>query len=270
MTTTFSPPTDTPTLDLDSLWLQAVLHDLNTPLNLLAAIRDALVDDATAAERRAAMLKRLPGVVHLLTTRIHTLADVVRDPESLALPADYPVFDLSSLVQKALPYLQEVARDRALVGRSPVVPQVEALAVERVPVRMRPSLFERIIENLVVNSAEAKATSILILVSTVDAYANVVVMDDGPGFHPIILEGPKLGRSLKECGRGIGLAGVAANVAQSGGTLDLANDLDGTGARVRVLLPLASLDELERSEAEERAMLVRLAERMVVLPEERL
>jgi hypothetical protein len=32
--------------------------------------------------------------------------------------------------------------------------------------------------------------------------------------------------------------------------------------------PLASLDDLERCEAEERAMLVPLAERMIVLPEE--
>ncbi len=44
----------------------------------------------------------------------------------------------------------------------------------------------------------------------------------------------------------VGLAGVAANVAQSGGTLDLANVQDGTGARMHILLPLASLLEVLR------------------------
>jgi signal transduction histidine kinase len=267
MTITLHPPADAPTCDLDLLWLRAVLHDLGAPLQLLETIGKAVIDETTDAERRAAMLKRLPGVIHRITTRIHTLSDVIRDPAASLLPADYPVYNLSRSVQKELSYLQEIARLRALAGRRPIVPRVEALASERVPVRMCPSVFERIIENLVVNSAEAQAASILILVSAADEEANIVVLDDGPGFHPIILEGPKPGQSLKESGRGIGLAGVTVNVARWGGTLELSNLEDGQGARVCVCFPLASLDELEHCEAEEHAMLVRLAERMVVLPE---
>jgi signal transduction histidine kinase len=261
---------ETPALDFDLLWLQAVLHDLNSPLNLLAAIRDALLDDTTPAERRAVMLMRFPGVVHRITTRIHTLSDVVSDPGAQGSLEDCPVYDLARSVQRFLPDLQELARIRAVVGRWQHVPQVEALMLERAPVRMRPSVFERIIENLVVNSAEAQARSILIVVSCEDGHAQVIVLDDGPGFHPVILEGPKLGRTLKESGHGIGLAGVAANVAQAGGTLDLGNLEDGQGARVRMRFPLASLDELERNEVEEREVLLRLAERMIVLPEESL
>jgi signal transduction histidine kinase len=259
--------TISPSLDLDPLWLRSVLHDLNVPLNLLAAIKDALIDEATPPERRAAVLTRLPGAIHVLTTRIHTLSDVVRDPQALSVLEDEPVRDLARLIRRMLPDLQEIARIRAAVQRVRVVPQVEVLALERVPVRVCPIVFDRVIENLVVNSAEAGASKILIVVSCVDDRASVVVLDDGPGFPDVVLEGPREGLSLKECGRGIGLAGVAVNVEQSGGTLELGNLEDGTGARVRSCWPLSLLDELEWCEAEERAWLVQLAERMVVLPE---
>lgn len=257
-----------PPLDLDPLWLRSVLHDLNVPLNLLAAIKDALLNESTLPERRAAMLTRLPGAIHVLTTRIHTLADVVRDPTALGVLEDEPVRDLARLLRRMLPNLQEIAHIRVEVQRrAGGVPQVEALAFGRVPVRLHPIVFDRVIENLVVNSAEVGATKILIVVSCVEDRASVVVLDDGPGFPAVLLDGPREGLSLKACGRGIGLAGVAVNVEQSGGTLELGNLEDGTGARVRICWPLASLDELDRCDAEERAWLVQLAERMIVLPE---
>jgi signal transduction histidine kinase len=258
-------------LDLDPLWLRSVLHDLNAPLNLLTAIKDALINESTPPERRAAMLTRLPGAIHVLSTRIHTLSDVVRDPQALSVLEEEPVRDLGRLVQKMLPDLQEIARIRTeAYRRARAIPQVEALAFGRVPVRVCPIIFDRVIENLVVNSAEAGANKILVVVSCVDDRASIVVLDDGPGFPDVVLEGPREGLSLKECGRGIGLAGVAVNIEQSGGTLELGNLEDRADARVRICWPLSSLDELDRCEAEERALLVQLAERMIVLPEEAL
>lgn len=238
---------------LDLLWLRSVLHDLDVPLRLLAAISDALNSETTEAEHRATMLTQLPGAIHRMTTRIHNLADVVRDPATLDRPEAYLVYDLAQLAQRSLPYLQHVARLRAAAGDAV---QVEVLALDRVPVRMQPVVFERIIENLVVNSAETEARNILIVVSCVDDGASVVVLDDGPGFHPLLLAGPQPGTSLKACGRGIGLAGVAVNVVQFGGTLELGNLEDGTGARVQICFPLAVLGELERDEQELRQMFV--------------
>ncbi|HEY0733613.1 MAG TPA: hypothetical protein VGD69_01800 [Herpetosiphonaceae bacterium] len=45
------------------------------------------------------------------------------------------------------------------------MPNVEVLALESAPVRLPPCLFDRVLENLVVNSAEAGAKNILIVVS---------------------------------------------------------------------------------------------------------
>ncbi|HEY0733612.1 MAG TPA: hypothetical protein VGD69_01795 [Herpetosiphonaceae bacterium] len=94
------------------------------------------------------------------------------------------------------------------------------------------------------------------------------MLDDGMGFHPVILDDPKEGLSLKEAGRGIGLAGMAVNVAQCGGTLDLANLDDGGGARVHLRFPLASIEELARNDHERREVFARLMPGLIVLPEE--
>lgn len=262
-------PAPTPDQVLDPLWLRAVLHDLGAPLQLLSAIGEALTDDGTEAERRAAMLARLPGTIHRVSTRIYTLYDLVRDPQAQGPPEDFPVVDLARLAQSALPYLQAVARMRVQSRCWSHLPEVKVLVIDPAPVRLRPGIVDRIIENLVVNSAEAKAQKILIVVSRIEEQASLVVLDDGPGFHPVILEGPQAGQSLKEAGRGIGLAGVAVNVAQSGGTLELANLDDGSGARVQVRFPLASVEELERNDQELRELFARLVPGLIVLPEEK-
>ncbi|RSN13528.1 two-component sensor histidine kinase [Streptomyces sp. WAC 05977] len=104
--------------------------------------------------------------------------------------------------------------------------------------------LERLLRNLVDNAQRHTRTGVEVRVSTVDEFAVVEVIDDGPGIPAADRERVfdrfvRLddGRARDDGGAGLGLAIVAEIAHAHGGTVEIA-DHDG-GARLVVRLPLA-------------------------------
>lgn len=115
--------------------------------------------------------------------------------------------------------------------------------------------LRRILENLVVNACEgdgvraAQTVRLLVAPDATGTAVRIGVIDDGPGFPPELLDRSVEGfKTTKVNGTGLGLYTVSKLIAASGGTLSRTN-VDGGGARVDVLLPLAERVGQETSAA---------------------
>ncbi len=98
--------------------------------------------------------------------------------------------------------------------------------------------LQRILENLTLNSVNAGARQVCIVLQPNGTTVEVIVEDNGKGFPEAMLEKPfRSMYSQHRGGTGLGLVGVKANVEAFHGTLTLENWEEG--ARVRVYFPCA-------------------------------
>jgi two-component system, OmpR family, sensor kinase len=129
-----------------------------------------------------------------------------------------------------------------LKARGDVVFSVEGTAAT---VEGDPERLQRALLNVVNNATDAGAAHVLIHVSAGPDVAEVVVLDDGPGFAPSFLPHAfeRFSRADRartrgaRVGTGLGLAIVAAIVRGHGGQVRADNDSELGGARVVVTLP---------------------------------
>lgn len=187
-----------------------VAHDLRTPVTGLVAAASLLEPDQVGA------------VVRERVSRLHTLVEDLLEISRLengAVTADLRWVDVDAFV-------------RSLVARRP---GVVVDAPDPVRAFTDPRRLERIIDNLLDNSARHGAPPVVVAVRG----RTVVVADSGPGFASDMLtratERFATGDTARGHGIGLGLAIAAAQARVLGGSLRVANGPDG-GARVTVEL----------------------------------
>jgi len=224
--------------ELDSLkntFLDAVSHDLRTPLAAIRAVTSVLQGDAdsrmlTEEQRRTYLLGLQANV-----DKIRALLDDLLDLERLVsgdLVLNRSPVDLASLIERWVAEHRAALGDRTVgLDVEPVVAEVDAVKVER------------IFENLLLNAARhtPEGTSVRVSLQQHDSEALLTVDDCGPGvpesMREVIFERFRQADRSAGAGLGIGLS-LVARFAELHGGRAWVEECPGGGASFRVLLPL--------------------------------
>jgi PAS domain S-box-containing protein len=219
--------------ELKNTFLQAVSHDLRTPLAAIHGLALTLAQediDLSDADVRD-MANRIAKNSHKLDRIVADLLDLDRLSRGIIEPK-LTGTDIGPVVRELVAQL-DIAKDRTVV-----------LDVEPVTIPVDTSKLERIVENLLANSVRhtPAGTDIWIRTRSNDGGALIVVEDDGPGvpaelreaiFEPF-RQGPS--SSQHSPGAGVGLA-LVARFAELHRGRAWVEERPGGGASFRVWLP---------------------------------
>ncbi|HEX5505721.1 MAG TPA: ATP-binding protein [Thermomicrobiales bacterium] len=224
--------------ELKTALLNAVSHDLRTPLASIMASAGSLVqrDVAWTEGERRDFAAAIEGEARRLDRIVGNLLDLSRI-EGGSLRPEQGWYDLGTVVEDAL------ARLRPLTARHhPTV----AIAEELPPVLLDPVQIDQVVANLVENAVKyaPPATKIWISVRPGRGEVLVEVADRGPGIPPAVL--PRLFTPFDRLDRpgprppglGLGLAVARGLVEAHGGRIRARNRADG-GASFVFTLPAA-------------------------------
>lgn len=209
--------------------LQAVSHDLRTPLATMRTAVDGLVRGGLGAEDRATLVEAVDESTEQLERLIDNLLDLSRLQSGLLHPvlADHSLDEVLPLALAGLP------------------PGSVSLEVEESTpiVRTDAGLLERVVANVVANAVRVSAgVPVRVLAHVLPTSVDVLVIDQGPGVSPALRQRmfepfQRLGDSAPG-GLGLGLA-VARGLAEAvGGTLEV-EDTPGGGLTMVLSVPRA-------------------------------
>ncbi|HET6751484.1 MAG TPA: ATP-binding protein [Actinomycetes bacterium] len=226
--------------EMKTTFLQAVSHDLRTPLTTVLGISLTLERRAAGlpADDVADLLRRLSTSARKLDGLLADLLDLDRLARGTLSPRRQ-VVDVGGLTRRVVDDAGVAAEHTVVVDAPPVAIAVDAPKVER------------IVENLVVNAARhtAAGTTIWVCVQPQpDGGVLLLVEDEGPGvpaeLREQIFQPFRKGRNVADYapGSGIGLALVARFATLHGGRAWV-EDRPGGGASFRVLLPQGQLPD---------------------------
>lgn len=230
---------------LKSALLDAVSHDLRTPLASIRAAAGSLADpDVPLAEGAA----RSAGVaIDLEAQRLDRLVREVLDLsriEAGALQPNLEALDLRDVVEPAVDRLRPALGDRPVTIEMPD---------DLPPVRGDAVLLDTIVGNLVENAGRYAPAPAVLSISAAAAGGRIrlIVEDGGPGVPPQALASlfdkffrlERTGAGSRR-GLGIGLAVVRGLVEAMGGSVGAAASSLG-GLRVTIELPAAAAPPVE-------------------------
>lgn len=221
----------------------ALAHDLKTPLSVIRAYSEALVDDtALDSEQR--------GYVDVITTNVDRSATLIQRIQNVSL-----------LEQAAQPMLatcdvRAFLEAQALSARARAQQQGVTVALDLAPnlatcYVIDEEALTRIVDNLVGNSFAVLKSggTVTLAMHQEDKMLVLSVRDDGPGFTAQDLRQATeqfyrgdAARSTRGGHAGLGLFIVQTLAAQQGGSVELSNNTTG-GACVSVTLPARGCDE---------------------------
>ena len=216
---------------LKSTFLQAVSHDLRSPLAAILGLARTLErDDLNLPPEDARDLaSRIADNAGRLDRMVADLLDLERLAAGVAEPIFAPV-DVGTLVRELVAGADVIAGRRVQMDTAPLMISADA------------TMIERIVENLLGNAAKHTPgdSRIWARVERADGGALIVVEDDGPGVsaddRQRIFQAFRQGDSPdRSSGVGVGLA-VVARFAELHGGRAWVQDRKGGGASFRVLL----------------------------------
>jgi two-component system, OmpR family, sensor histidine kinase KdpD len=221
--------------DLRSALLQAVSHDLRTPLASIKAAASSLQDKDVEWSPQES--EELVSTIAEETDRLITLVVNLLDMSRLQVGA----------VQSALqPVTVEEAVLRAVAGLGPRATRVDLQLDECLPpVEADPALLERAVANVIENAVRWSPPDHPVRIET-GAFGDRVdlrIVDRGPGIPVALREQvfapfQRLGDTAANTGVGLGLAVARGFVQAMRGTVEI-EDTAGGGTTVIINLPIA-------------------------------
>jgi signal transduction histidine kinase len=218
--------------ELKTTFLQAVSHDLRTPLAAILGLAVTLEsqEDLRSDEARD-LASRISLNARKLDRIVSDLLDLDRISRGILEPNLRPT-DLAELVRR-------VVTESDLLADHPTELELEPVTIE-----VDGAKIERIFENLLSNAARhtPSGSKIWIRVGPEGGGALLVVEDDGPGVPPEHREdifqpfGQGAGAPEHSPGVGIGLA-VVSRFAELHGGRAWVEEREGGGASFKVFLP---------------------------------
>lgn len=227
------------TSELKSALLDAVSHDLRTPLASIIAAADSLLQDDvewTPDERRD-FASAIAHEAHRLNRIVGNLLDLSRIQGGALVPARQ-WHDPASVLRASLRRLDPMTREHRLVVSVPD---------ELPPVLIDPVEVDQVVANLIENAVKYTPAGgdIRVLAAFADGELRVAVEDSGPGLPAQAL--PRLFEPFYRAaeahlarGSGVGLA-VARGLVDAHGGRIWAENLSGGGARFSFAIPSATL-----------------------------
>ncbi len=222
--------------ELRSALLQAVSHDLRTPLAGIKASASSLrqLDIAWSDVDRNEFLRTIEDETDRLTTLVGNLLDMSRIQAGAVAPRTRPV-GLEEVVPAALAGLGERG-DKVEVDVPESLP----------PVETDPALLERVVANLVDNAVahSPEGSPVRVEAGEVGSKVMIRVIDRGPGIPPaererIFQPFQRLGDSSSHgAGVGLGLAVARGFTHAMGGDL-VVDDTPGGGTTMTIELEVA-------------------------------
>jgi two-component system sensor histidine kinase KdpD len=219
---------------LRSSLLDAVSHDLRTPLAAITGASGALLEDdgAMAPAARRELLATIHEEGDRLGRFVANLLDMTR-LQAGALPLHKEWHSVEELVGNAIAAARSSLRGHAVATN--IAAALPLVAVDEV-------LIRQVLVNLLDNAAKyaPPGSPLTIAADVADDHLAVEVLDSGPGFpagdEERVFDKFYRGRTGGS-GIGLGLTIARGLVTAHGGTIAAGNRRDG-GARVRFTLPL--------------------------------
>lgn len=219
--------------EMKNTFLQAVSHDLRTPLAAILGLaitlerRDVALDEADARD----LAHRIAGNARRLDRLVMNLLDLDRLARGIVAPK-LEEMDIAEIVKRVLEETALVEESRLRVNVQPAVQPVDGAKVER------------IVENLLANSVRHAPADAQIWVSVRPEPTGVLIMveDDGPGvsqeMRETIFEPFRQGEDAPQHSPGVGVGlTLVRRFAELHGGRAWVTDREGGGASFRVFLP---------------------------------
>jgi PAS domain S-box-containing protein len=222
--------------ELKNTFLQAVSHDLRTPLAAILGLAVTLErDDVELTESEARDLaSRIASNARKLDRIVNDLLDLDRIGRGIVEPNVVEI-DVGALVER-------IVADSDLAGQRAVVVDAATVFAE-----IDPPKVERIVENLLANTGRHTPATARVWVCVCEERdgVTIAVEDDGPGIRPelrrSIFEPFNRGEDRAERGTGVGIGlALVARFAELHGGRAWVQDREGGGASFRVWLPARS------------------------------
>jgi PAS domain S-box-containing protein len=220
--------------EMKNTFLQAVSHDLRTPLAAILGIAVTLErEEGLAGGETRELASRIGANARKLDRMVTDLLDLDRISRGIVEPK-LKRTDLAALVRRVVAEFDATAEREVEISARRTIAAVD------------PAKVERIVENLLSNAVRhtPPGSHIWIRVEAEGAGALLAVEDDGPGVPPEhrtdIFQPFRQGAGAPDHspGVGIGLA-LVARFAELHGGRAWVQDREGGGASFRVWLPLA-------------------------------
>ena len=219
--------------DMKNMFLQAVSHDLRTPLAAILGLAVTLERDDVQLDEDDArdLAHRIAANARRLDRLVSNLLDMDRLERGIVTPT-LEVTDVGALVGRIVEDSELVPEERVRTELRHVTQQVDIAKVER------------IVENLLANAARhaPAASTIWVRVVAVPDGIEIAVEDDGPGvpeeLRDVVFEPFRQGPDAPQHspGVGVGLALVRRFAELLGGRAWV-QEREGGGASFRVFLP---------------------------------
>lgn len=222
--------------------LATVSHELRTPLNSILGYARLLENgslDEAARRHAISVMIRSATTQGQLVDDLLDLSRVVTGRMRLTLEK----CELPSLIEGTLDIVRPAADAKGVALIGTLAPDVGAILCE--PERMR-----QVVWNLVMNAIKFTPGGgrVEVILKRVDAYAEIVVADNGVGISAEVLphvfelfRQEDSSTTRKAGGLGLGLALVKSLVELQGGHVTAASAGKGKGASFTVLLPLQTV-----------------------------
>ncbi|MFL5767941.1 MAG: PAS domain-containing protein [Actinomycetota bacterium] len=216
--------------EMKNTFLQAVSHDLRTPLAAILGMALTLERDDVQLEPEEAkeMAGRIAANARKLDRLVNDLLDLDRLGRGIVELELQPV-DVGALIWREVAESGVIAKRRVHIDSQPITVMVDE------------AMVERIIENLLANTVRHTPanTSVWVSVREADGGVVIAVEDDGPGVpeeqRDAIFQAFRRGPEGAGAGVGVGLA-LVARFAELHGGRAWVEEREGGGASFKVLL----------------------------------
>jgi len=213
--------------------LQSSIHDIREPISVstgMIAILEKGINELTSSHKRALVF--LKQSVQNINDQMNDLLDISNTIVDEDAFHNVDIKRIAFELKEKMGIYYEIRRK----GNPNLGPAtINTDFQDNIHIKGRDILFERIITNLVKNSLENHATSVLISSETNDTTVAIIIQDNGRGYPPTILKhGIQPGFTHRPDGYGLGLMSVAANVRALHGSIIIDNN---GGARTKIYFP---------------------------------